>query len=56
MEFLCADADFGTEPEFIAIGEDGAGVNVDCGGIDFFEEALRCVVAFGDNRVGWCEP
>lgn len=37
---MCADADFGTEPELSAIGESGAGVHVAAGGIDLTEETL----------------
>ena len=52
MEFLRADPDFGTQAEFIAVGEDSAGINIDRGGVYFFEESLRCTIIFGDNRVG----
>src|SRR5438105_14964478 len=42
VELLCGDADLGTEPELLAVGESRARVHLDSRGVDLFGE-LPCL-------------
>ena len=52
MQLLGADADLGTEPELLAVGEAGRRVDDDGGGVDLAGEALGGVEVAGDDGLG----
>lgn len=51
MQFVGGDPDFGSEAKLESVGEAGAGIPVDGGGIDTGEKAVGPVRIRGDYRI-----
>ena len=52
MEFLGADADFSPKAKLGAVGKAGAGIDINCAGINLVQEAVSGGLVFGYDRVG----
>ena len=51
MEFLCADAYFGAEPELRTVGERGGRVGIDTCSVNLSCELICCLLVFSDDAL-----